>query len=135
MLYGDSAVEVTPCRGKTKTTSSMAHVAFGAPAPINFLQTLMTPSDLVGLIGVITCLVAYAGLQVGRFQHDDLRYLGLNILSPACLLISLMHDFNLAAVITQVLWLGLSFIGLLRAMYARSRKTEHLSAKCAENKT
>ncbi|NMG29434.1 CBU_0592 family membrane protein [Aromatoleum evansii] len=95
----------------------------------------MTPSDFVGLVGVIACLVAYAGLQMGRLQHDDLRYIGLNILSPACLLVSLMHDFNLAAVITQVLWLGLSLIGLLRAMYARSRKTERLGAKCAETET
>ncbi|NMG44139.1 cyclic nucleotide-binding protein [Aromatoleum toluvorans] len=95
----------------------------------------MTPSDFVGLIGVIACLVAYAGLQVGRLRHDDLRYLGLNILSPACLLFSLMYDFNLAAVITQVLWLGLSFIGLVRALYARGRKTSRTTAKCAENGT
>lgn len=95
----------------------------------------MTASDLVGLIGVIAALVAYAGLQVGRFRHDDLRYLGLNILSPACLLFSLQYDFNLAAVVTQVLWLGLSVIGLARALHARGRKPGGVSAKCLENET
>ncbi|AYH43946.1 cyclic nucleotide-binding protein [Azoarcus sp. DN11] len=95
----------------------------------------MTPSDFVGLIGVIACLVAYAGLQLGRLQHDDLRYIGLNILSPACLLFSLMYNFNLAAVITQVLWIGLSLVGLVRALYARGRRSDRTTAKCAGNQT
>jgi hypothetical protein len=38
----------------------------------------MNFSDVIGIIGVISCLVAYAGLQLGRFHQDDLRYLGLN---------------------------------------------------------
>jgi len=99
------------------------------------IYVLMNTPDLVGVIGVIGCLVAYAGLQLGRLQHDDLSYLGLNILSPACLLYSLMHDFNLAAVITQVLWLGLTLIGFVKAMYVRGRRTSRATAKCAENQS
>lgn len=95
----------------------------------------MNTPDLVGIIGVIGCLVAYAGLQLGRLRHDDLCYLGLNILSPACLLYSLLHDFNLAAVITQIVWMSLSLIGLVKAMSARRRKTAGVTARCAENET
>lgn len=95
----------------------------------------MNIPDLVGILGVIGCLVAYAGLQLGRLRHDGPCYLGLNILSPACLLYSLMHDFNLAAVITQVVWMGLSMIGLLKAMSARRRKTSGMTPRCAESET
>lgn len=95
----------------------------------------MSTPDLVGIIGVIGCLIAYAGLQLGRLRHDGLCYLGLNILSPACLLYSLMHDFNLAAVITQVLWMGLSLIGLLKTVAARRRKTASVTARCVESET
>ncbi|HJV24435.1 MAG TPA: hypothetical protein VJ673_02065 [Aromatoleum sp.] len=91
--------------------------------------------DVIGIIGVISCLIAYAGLQLQRFQQDDLRYLGLNILSPACLLYSLVHNFNLAAVITQVLWICLTLVGLIKAMRARGRRTQLAARDCAENKT
>jgi hypothetical protein len=93
----------------------------------------MNLSDLVGLIGVISCLVAYAGLHLGRLQHDDLRYIGLNILSPACLLISLLHDFNLAAVITQVLWLCLTAVGLVNVIRARGKPMPCAARDSPEN--
>lgn len=95
----------------------------------------MTTPDLVGILGVAAILVSYAGLQMGWLRADDFAYSGLNILGPACLLYSLMYDFNLAAVITQITWMGLSGIGLMKAMSARRRKTPGITARCAENKT
>ena len=95
----------------------------------------MNTPDLIGLIGLAGCLAAYAGLQLGRLQADDYAYIGLNILGPACLLYSLMHDFNLAAVITQITWMSLSVLGLAKTMSARRRKTSSVTAHCAENKT
>jgi len=79
----------------------------------------MSIADVVGIIGVICFQVAYAGLQLGRFQQDDLRYIGLNIIGPVCMLFSLATDFNLAAAITQVLWLCLTALGLLRVIRRR----------------
>lgn len=93
----------------------------------------MTLPDIVGITGVICYQIAYAGLQLGRFQQDDLRYVGLNILGPACLLYSLTFDFNLAALITQVLWLGFTALGLVRIFRARGRRTSCLNQRCMNN--
>lgn len=88
--------------------------------------------DVVGIIGVIFYQVAYGGLQLGRFQQDDLRYIGLNILGPACLLYSLAFHFNLAAIITQVVWICLTVLGLVRSIRARGQQTRRQG--CMENK-
>ncbi len=93
----------------------------------------MNIPDVVGIIGVICYQVAYAGLQLGRFQQDDLRYIGLNILGPACLLFSLFFSFNLAAVITQVLWLGVTALGLARIIRARRQPLPRPRRGCMEN--
>jgi hypothetical protein len=103
--------------------------------PVLSYKAFMNLPDAIGIIGVISCLVAYAGLQLGRLHQEDLRYLGLNILSPACLLYSLLHNFNLAAVITQVLWICLTLVGLIKAMRTRGRRTQLAVRDCAENKT
>lgn len=93
----------------------------------------MTIPDVVGIAGVICYQIAYAGLQLGRLQQDDLRYVGLNIVGPACLLYSLVFDFNLAALISQVLWLGFTTIGLVRIMRARGRRLPRLNRRCMNN--
>lgn len=82
----------------------------------------MNIPDVVGIIGVICYQVAYGGLQLGRFRQDDFSYIGLNILGPIFLLISLVFSFNLAAVITQVLWLCLTAIGLAKLIRSRGTK-------------
>ena len=79
----------------------------------------MTLADLIGLAGVACCKFAYAGLQLGRLSQTDLRYLLLNLLGPACLIYSLSHDFNFAALLTQVLWLMFTLIGAMRMVRRR----------------
>ncbi|NMF96908.1 hypothetical protein GPA27_05850 [Aromatoleum toluolicum] len=93
----------------------------------------MNIPDVVGITGVICYQIAYAGLQLGRFQQDDLRYIGLNLLGPACLLYSLVFDFNLAALITQVLWLGITVLGLVQTMRARRRRIPRFDQRCMNN--
>lgn len=79
--------------------------------------------DVIGLIGVACYQVAYAGLQLGHFRNTDYRYIGLNVLAPLCLLFSLAFNFNLAAVIAQALWLGVTVLGLARIIHGRRRQT------------
>ncbi|WP_186300199.1 CBU_0592 family membrane protein [Denitromonas ohlonensis] len=84
----------------------------------------MNLPDVVGLIGVICYQIAYAGLQLGRLQQTDVRYIGLNILGPGCLLFSLFFYFNLASFITQVLWISLTAIGLVKILRSRRRAAQ-----------
>lgn len=83
----------------------------------------MTLPDLVGIAGVTCYQIAYAGLQLGRLQRTDGRYIALNILGPVCLLFSLVFHFNLAAFVAQVLWLVLTTIGFIRTAIAKRKPT------------
>ena len=82
----------------------------------------MTVADLVGLTGVAAYLAAYALLQLRRLEVDDSLYLGLNAFGGVALLFSLIYNFNLAAVVTQSLWLVFTAFG-----YWRSRRTRALA--------
>lgn len=79
----------------------------------------MNFSDVVGMLGVASYQIAHAGLQLGRLTHSDRRYQVLNVLGPCLLIYSLTHDFNFAALVTQVLWLALTLVGVARSAFPR----------------
>ncbi|CAG9238754.1 conserved hypothetical protein [Paraburkholderia tropica] len=81
----------------------------------------MTTADLIGIFGVICYQIAYAGLQLGFLHSEDRRYLALNLLGPCCLLYSLLFHFNLAAAVSQILWLVWSVIGTRKIVLAQRR--------------
>lgn len=72
------------------------------------------------------------GYDFSRY-HEDLRYIGLNILGPGCILFSLVFDFNLASVIAQVLWILLTAISVMKALRPRSRQMPRTAGKCMRN--
>jgi hypothetical protein len=78
----------------------------------------MTVPDAIGLLGVVLYVGAYAGLQLGKLSLDDVRYTILNAVGGLAVIFSLVFSFNLAAFVTQVLWLVFTVVG-----YLRTRKT------------
>ena len=78
----------------------------------------MTVPDAVGLIGVALYVGAYAGLQTGRLGLADTRYTVLNAVGGLAVIFSLVWSFNLAAFVTQVLWLIFTLVGYLRSRNA-----------------
>jgi len=78
----------------------------------------MTVPDAVGLVGVALYVGAYAGLQIGKLGLADVRYTVLNAVGGLAVIFSLVWSFNLAAFVTQVLWLVLTLIGYLRSRNA-----------------
>lgn len=75
----------------------------------------MTAPDAIGLFGVVLYVGAYAGLQLGKLGLADVRYTILNAVGGLAVIFSLVWSFNLAAFVTQVLWLVFTVIGYLRA--------------------
>ncbi|NDL62056.1 CBU_0592 family membrane protein [Acerihabitans arboris] len=67
---------------------------------------------VVGLIGVFGYLLAYALVQMRKLLIESNIYAALNIVGGACGLYSLSHDFNLAAFISQSMWLIFTLIGM-----------------------
>jgi len=78
----------------------------------------MTVPDAVGLVGVALYVGAYAGLQIGKLGLADVRYTVLNAVGGLAVIFSLVWSFNLAAFVTQVLWLVFTLIGYLRSRNA-----------------
>ena len=75
----------------------------------------MTLPDLVGLLGVAAYLTAYALLQLNRLGGHDRRYLTLNAVGSALILVSLIYAFNLPSFVTQTAWLVFTVVGFVRS--------------------
>ena len=68
--------------------------------------------DIIGCVGTLIILVAYALLQARRLEADGILYSLLNVLGAAMILVSLYHVWNMAAVVMEVTWLIISAYGL-----------------------
>ncbi len=77
--------------------------------------------NIIGLIGVAIELVAYALVSTGRWSSAQPRYQIINIIGTSMILFSLLFAWNLPSVVAQVLWILLSFIGLIRYYRKRAR--------------
>ena len=77
--------------------------------------------NLVGIIGVIIILMAYLRLQSGYMKFNGVDFLLINIIGSVMILFSLMFHWNLASVVIEAAWLLISFYGLVKVFFNRSR--------------
>ena len=70
--------------------------------------------DLVGIIGVVIIVVAYLLLQLERLKSTDLIYSVMNAVGASLIVASLLVGFNLSALLMEVFWVLISFIGIGR---------------------
>jgi len=70
--------------------------------------------DLVGNVGVVIIVVAYLMLQLEKIKSTDLSYSVMNALGASLIVASLIVDFNLSALLMEVFWVLISFIGIGR---------------------
>jgi len=81
----------------------------------------MSPADMVGLLGVVAILSAYALLQSGRLAVRAPLYSALNLLGSVLVLVSLTVDFNLPSAIIEGAWALVSLYGLAAALRKPAR--------------
>ncbi|NQW09138.1 MAG: hypothetical protein HQ481_04555 [Alphaproteobacteria bacterium] len=79
----------------------------------------MTMFDLVGVLGTLLMLSAFALPQMGKLRQDSLGYLLMNAFGAGFVLISLSEKFNLAAFLLEAAWLVVSVYGMARWAMAR----------------
>jgi|GEM_PF-5135737 len=79
-----------------------------------------TAFTIIGLIGVAMSLSAYALLTRGVFHRNDPRYYWINIIGTLFIALSITVQWNLAAMVSQVLWVAISLVGLVRAIRSQS---------------
>ncbi len=70
--------------------------------------------DLVGNIGVVMLMITYLMLQLEKIKSSDLSYSVLNAVGASLIVASLIFDFNLSAMLMEVFWVLISFIGIGR---------------------
>ena len=80
------------------------------------MEMLLT---IVGLVGVAISLGAYGLLTRGIFTQNDPRYYWLNIIGTVFIGLSLIVQWNIGAAVSQVLWIIISLVGLVRAYRRR----------------
>jgi hypothetical protein len=72
------------------------------------------PLDFVGNVGVVVLMITYLMLQLNKLSSDGLAYSALNALGASLIVVSLLFDFNLSALLMEVFWVLISFIGIYR---------------------
>lgn len=77
-------------------------------------------TDATGLVGVVAYIGAHFAVQVLHKSPTSKLVIALNVIGPACILISLTGAFNLASFLTQVFWLVLTVVGWWRKRIART---------------
>ncbi len=80
----------------------------------------MSAADLVGLVGVVLILSAYALLQGGRLAVRAPLYSAMNLVGSGLILFSLTVDFNLPSAIIEGAWTLISIYGLAVALRKRT---------------
>jgi hypothetical protein len=78
-------------------------------------------SDLIGLLGALLILGAYAGVQFKRLDPHGLIALLLNLAGAGLVLVSLYFRFNLASALLEAAWAVIALVGLIRLAFARNR--------------
>ncbi len=81
----------------------------------------MTLPDLVGVVGVLCILIAYAGATSGRLDARRAPALLLNLTGALLILVSLCFDFNLSAVLMEGAWALVAVYGLVQLVLGRNR--------------
>lgn len=76
-------------------------------------------SDVVGIIGVVLVLVAYYLLQANKLNASSVPYLKMNVVGSVLILYSLCFNWNLAAVLVEVMWFVISLWGMFKTLRQR----------------
>jgi hypothetical protein len=82
--------------------------------------------DLVGNIGVVILIITYLMLQLNKLSSDSLAYSVLNAAGAGLIVISLLFDFNLSALLMEVFWVLISFVGIYRYFRLKALRSQTL---------
>jgi hypothetical protein len=91
-------------------------------------MTYLSLTDATGLVGVAAYVAAHFAVQVLHASPTGRLAIALNVIGPACILVSLTGAFNLASFLTQVFWLALTLAGWWRR---RATKVTTLEGRVA----
>lgn len=74
----------------------------------------------IGFVGLGLFLWAYAMINLGLWHEKQLRFHVPNLLGAICVMISLMHDWNLPVFILEICWGSVALYGMWQCRKYRS---------------
>lgn len=87
--------------------------------------------DILGLVGVLLTIFCYARVQWRRDYAKTIDYSLLNFTGALLVIVSLMHNWNLASFVSNILWICISLYGTYRCLkyIVRGRRAAKISSK------
>jgi hypothetical protein len=82
--------------------------------------------DLIGNVGVVVLMTAYLMLQLNKLRSDGLAYSLLNAIGASLIIVSLIYNFNLSALLMEVFWVLISFVGIYRYFRLKGLRSQTL---------
>jgi len=82
--------------------------------------------DFIGNIGVVMLVITFLMLQLNKIPSDGLAYSLLNAIGASLIVVSLLFDFNLSALLMEVFWVLISFVGIYRYFRLKALRSETL---------
>jgi multidrug transporter EmrE-like cation transporter len=82
--------------------------------------------DLIGNVGVVILIITFLMLQLNKLPSDGLAYSVLNAIGASLIVVSLLFDFNLSALLMEVFWVLISFVGIYRYFRLKALRSETL---------
>lgn len=82
--------------------------------------------DLIGNVGVVVLMITYLMLQLNKIRSDGLAYSVLNALGAGLIIVSLLVNFNLSALLMEVFWVLISFVGIYRYFRLKALRSQTL---------
>lgn len=89
----------------------------------------------LGVVGFVSYLIGYAGVQSGSLDGNGVLYALTNLVGASLVLVSLAEAFNLASALISVTWIVVSVAGIgrqLRAMAPAPKVPEAAAAIAAK---
>ena len=82
--------------------------------------------DFIGNVGVVILIITFLMLQLNKIPSDGLAYSLLNAIGASLIVVSLLFDFNLSALLMEVFWVLISFVGIYRYFRLKALRSETL---------
>lgn len=75
---------------------------------------IVTLFVLAGVAGFACYAASFGLVQISRLDGNSFTYTALNVLAASLVLISMVDQFNLGSLLTQVTWIATGLVGMYR---------------------
>ena len=78
----------------------------------------------IGVLGFLTYVATFFALSLRLLTSEHLTYFALNIAAAAMVMVSLIHEFNLASALIQSFWILIGVIAVVLRVRRRTWRAE-----------